>query len=194
MDWNGKKIGLAVTGSFCTINSVYDYIKELVNAGAEVYPIISFNVATLDTRFNNAAERIKSLKELTGHEVIMTIPDAEPVGPKYGLDALVIAPCTGNTAAKLANGITDTPVTMAAKAHLRNGKPLILSIATNDALGINMKNLAILSATKNIFFVPYGQDNYTAKPNSMISDLKLMIPTIEAALEKKQLQPIIIKY
>ena len=184
-------VGLAITGSFCTFDKITLVIKALVEDGAHVIPIFSENAQTLDTRFGQAEKFVKQIEELTGHEAIRTIEAAEPIGPKGYLDVLAIAPCTGNTMAKLCNGITDTPVLMAAKAHLRNEKPLVLSMSTNDALGMNLKNIGMLMNMKHIYFVPFGQDNYRKKPNSMIAHVDLLGETIDAALEGRQLQPIV---
>lgn len=186
-----KKIGIAFTGSFCTYKRIFDELEKLIKEGAEIYTIFSNSAQTIDSRFGKAADFIKKATELTGKKPILTIPEAEPIGPKGYLDALVIFPCTGNTLAKLANGITDGPVLMAAKAHLRNEKPLILSISSNDALGMNMKNIGLLLNSKNIYFIPFGQDDYEKKPNSLIAHTEMIIPTVEAALEGKQIQPII---
>ncbi len=194
MEWNKMKIGFAFTGSFCTINKMYVYIQELVDRGAEVFPMSSYAVATMDTRFAKAEDTLAKLKEITGKEVIMTIPDAEPVGPKLKLDIMIISPCTGNSAAKLINGITDTPVLMAAKSHLRNGRPLVLAMATNDGLGMNGKNITQLLNIKNIFMVPFGQDDYNNKPNSLVADFDLLLETVEYALEKQQKQPVLINH
>ncbi len=186
-----KKIGIAFTGSFCTYKRIFEELEKLIAEGVDVYTIFSNASQTLDSRFGKSADFMEKAEELTGHKPILTIPEAEPIGPKAYLDALVIFPCTGNTIAKLANGITDGPVLMAAKAHLRNEKPLILSISTNDALGMNMKNIGLLLNSKNIYFIPFGQDDYVKKPNSLIAHTEMIIPTIEAALEGKQIQPII---
>ncbi len=184
-------VGFAITGSFCTFDKITTVIESLVEDGAHVIPIFSDNAQTLDTRFGQADDFVKQIEKITGHEAIKTIPEAEPIGPKGYLDALVIAPCTGNTMAKLCNGITDTPVLMAAKAHLRNEKPLIISMSSNDALGMNLKNIGMLMNMKNIYFVPFGQDNYHKKPNSMIAHVELIAETVEAALEGRQIQPIV---
>ncbi|HHT97869.1 MAG TPA: dipicolinate synthase subunit B [Clostridiales bacterium] len=192
MSLSDKSIGIAISGSFCTFKQVFSEIKALAKENVNIYSIFSENAQKIDTRFGNANDFIQEARLLTGKDPIMTIEDAEFLGPSNILDALIIAPCTGNTIAKLANGITDTPVLMAAKGHLRNCKPLIISLATNDALGANMKNIGMLMNTKNIFFVPFGQDNYLGKPNSMISNTKLIIPTIESALLGTQIQPTIL--
>lgn len=187
----GKNIGIALTGSFCTYDKIFAEMKLLADMGANLYTIFSFNAATIDTRFGNSADFIKLAQEITGKPPITTIAKAEPIGPKSILDLLVIAPCTGNTLSKLANGISDTPVLMAAKSHLRNGKPLVISLSTNDALGMNLKNIGILLNTKNIYFVPFGQDNFKTKPNSMIAITELLSETIDNAFLSKQLQPVI---
>ena len=153
--------------------------------------IFSNAAGTIDSRFGKAEDFIKKAEEITRQKPMLTIPEAEPIGPDSLLDILVLFPCTGNTIAKLANGITDTPALMAAKAHLRNNKPLLISISTNDALGMNMKNIGLLLNAKNIYFVPFGQDNPEKKPNSMIAHTELLIPSLEAALHGRQYQPII---
>lgn len=159
--------------------------------GAKVQPIFSEAAKSIDSRFGNAEDFVKRAEQITGEKIMGTIAQAEPIGPQSLLDLLIILPCTGNTIAKLANGITDTPVLMAAKAHLRNEKPLLLSISTNDALGMNMKNIGLLLNAKHVFFVPFGQDNAQKKPNSMVAHTGLLVPAAEAALEGKQYQPII---
>ena len=166
-------------------------IQRLTDLGANVIPIFSFNAQTCDTRFGSAKDYVEGICEITGNEGIRTICAAEPLGPNNFLDIMVIAPCTGNTAAKLCNGITDTPVLMATKAHMRNGKPLVISISTNDALGANFKNIGMLMNTKNVYFVPFGQDNCKSKPNSLIAKMELLPETIECALNGKQIQPVI---
>ena len=186
------KIGYALTGSFCTIRESLEVIKGLVKQGYDVHPIISFNVATFSTRFINSDETINQLKEITGKEPICTIQDAEPIGPKRLFDVVVVAPCTGNTMAKLANAITDTPVLMACKSQLRNNRPVVLAIATNDALSGNAKNLGVLLNTRNIFFVPFGQDDYKGKPRSMVADFSMVESSVLKALEGEQIQPIIL--
>ncbi|MCR5754551.1 MAG: dipicolinate synthase subunit B [Acetatifactor sp.] len=191
MDLKGKKVGIAVTGSFCTFDKIFKELKNLVNTGADVYTIFSGSSQRITSRFGEPEEFLREAEEITGKKPILTIEGAEPIGPKAYLDVLVIFPCTGNTAAKLANGITDTPVLMAAKAHLRNNKPLVISISTNDALGMNMKNIGLLLNSKNIYFIPFGQDNPEKKNNSLIAHTDKLIPTLELALEGKQIQPII---
>ncbi|MEW6065317.1 MAG: dipicolinate synthase subunit B [Bacillota bacterium] len=193
MRLKGIRIGFALTGSHCTLDEIMPKIQELVNEGAEVFPIVSYAVDKIDTRFGTARKWRDLLKQITGKEPINTVSGAEPVGPKQLVDVVVIAPCTGNTMAKLANGITDTPVLMAAKAHLRNQKPVILGISTNDGLGMNAKNLGLLLNTKNVYMVPFGQDSPTGKPNSLKSRMDLIIDTIEQALQGKQIQPILVQ-
>jgi dipicolinate synthase subunit B len=173
---------------------MFDELAKLSEQGADIYPIMSKSAQTIKSRFGKPDSFISRIKQITGKEPITTIEGAEPIGPKSLLDILVIIPCTGNTAAKLANGITDTPVLMAAKAHVRNNKPLVLSISTNDGLGMNLKNIGLLCNSKNIYFVPFGQDDYNKKPNSLVAHTKLLIPTLEAALEHKQYQPVLKDY
>lgn len=191
MSLSGKKIGVAITGSFCTYEKVFEELQKLTEEGAFVQTIFSDAAKSIDSRFGKAENFIKKAEKITGNPPIMTISDAEPIGPGSLLDILVILPCTGNTIAKLANGITDTPVLMAAKAHLRNNKPLLISVSTNDALGMNMKNIGLLLNAKNIYFIPFGQDNPHKKPNSMIAHTNLLLPSLKAALEGRQYQPVI---
>ena len=191
MSLKGKHVGIAFTGSFCTFDKAFSELQKLANEGALVQTIFSDAAATIDSRFGSAESFLQKAEEITGIKPMLTIPEAEPIGPKSLLDILVLFPCTGNTMAKLANGITDSPVLMAAKAHLRNNKPLLISMSTNDALRINMKNIGLLMNSKNIYFIPFGQDNPQKKPNSMIAHTQLLIPSIEAALEGRQYQPVI---
>jgi len=193
MNLKGKTIGFGLTGSHCTFAEVMPEIKKLVDEGANVIPIITQAVKTTDTRFGKTEDWQNQLKEITGNEIISTIVDAEPIGPKGLLDVMVIAPATGNTISKMANAITDSPVLMAAKAQLRNGKPVVIAISTNDGLGLNGVNISRLIATKNIFLVPYGQDAPLKKPNSLVARMDLIKETCEAALEYKQLQPVIVE-
>jgi len=191
MSLKGVKIGWALTGSFCNFEFVFPHIESIVKEGADIYPIVSYSVDSFDTRFGKAEEWKNKLKEITGKDIISTIVDAEPVGPQLKMDIMVVAPCTGNTIAKLANAITDTPVTMACKAHLRNQRPLVLAIATNDALGANAKNIGLLLNTKNVYFVPFGQDDPIGKPKSMIANFEKIKLTLEEALKGNQIQPIL---
>jgi dipicolinate synthase subunit B len=185
------RVGLAITGSFCTFSNVMEQIPILLNEGFDITPIMSQMSYSTDTRFGIAQDFIDAIEKLTGKKIIYTIKEAEPIGPKNLLDILVIAPCTGNTMGKLASGITDTSVTMAAKSHLRNQKPLVISISSNDALGASARNIGQLSNAKNVYFVPYKQDDFVNKPASMVANFNLILPTIYAALEGKQFQPII---
>lgn len=193
MSLNGKRIGFGLTGSHCTYDAVFPEIEKLVNAGAEVLPIVTFTVKNTETRFGKGEDWVKRIEELTGHKVIDSIVKAEPLGPKIPLDCMVIAPMTGNSMSKFANALTDSPVLMAAKATLRNQKPVVLGISTNDALGLNGVNLMRLMATKNIYFIPYGQDDPINKPNSMVARMTMLSETIEAAITGKQLQPVIVE-
>lgn len=186
-----KTIGFALCGSFCTLNSVIEQIKALKELGYDVLPIMSETVYNTDTRFGKAEDFINRVEEISGNKIIHTIQCAEPIGPKALLDLLVIAPCTGNTLAKLAYGITDTSVTMAAKAHLRNERPLLIAVSTNDALAAAGKNIGTLLNYKNIYFVPFSQDMPEGKPRSAIADFSLIPGAVLAALGGRQLQPII---
>lgn len=192
MTLKDKTIGLALTGSFCTYSKVFPQLETLVDTCAGVQTIFSNNSQAIDSRFGKSEDFRKMAEEITGRKPIYTIEEAEPIGPKAYLDVLIILPCTGNTLAKLAQGITDGPVLMAAKAHLRNEKPLLLSISTNDALSMNLKNIGQLMNTKHIYFVPFGQDDPVKKPNSMIAHTNMLIPSIEMALEGKQIQPVVV--
>lgn len=191
MGIKGKKIGIAVTGSFCTIGEAITEFERLVFLGADVTPIISNNVATIDSRFGKAEDIRNRLELISGKKCIDSISGAEPIGPERLLDLILVAPCTGNTLGKIANGITDTPVTMAVKAHLRNQKPVVLAIATNDGLAGSARNIGSLLNTKNIYFVPFGQDDAIKKPSSLVAKFKLIVPTIEYALEGKQIEPVL---
>ena len=186
-----KKVGIALTGSFCTYETIFQEMQNLINEEADITTIFSTNAAYTNSRFGEAKDHLKRAEELTGKPPITTLVDAEPVGPKKMFDVLIIAPCTGNTLAKLANGITDTPVLMAVKSHLRNNRPVVIYLSSNDSLSMNLKNIGLLMNTKNIFFVPFGQDDSAKKPNSMISKTNLIIPTLLCSLENKQLQPVI---
>lgn len=193
MELKDKRIGFAITGSFCTYKRIMPVISELVKMEAEVTPILSFNAGGFDTRFMKAAELKHFLAVTTKQNLVQTIAEAEPIGPKKLLDLLIIAPCTGNSLAKLALGVTDTPVLMAAKAHLRNARPVLIAISTNDALSANAKNLGILLNTRNIFFVPMRQDDSEKKCTSVVADVERIIPAAELALEGKQIQPVMLE-
>lgn len=191
MKLNGLKIGVAFTGSFCTFKEAISVLENLKKEGAKIYPILSDNAQKINTRFGMAEDLRKKIEEVAGNISMDSIEKAEAIGPGGFLDLLIILPCTGNTIAKLAGAITDGPVLMAAKAHLRNDKPLLVSISTNDALGMNFKNIGLLMNAKNIYFVPFGQDAPDKKHNSMIAKLDKLIPAAEMALEGKQIQPVI---
>ena len=186
-----KTIGFALTGSFCTFKKVIREISVLAETGANIVPIMSQIAYTTDTRFGKAADFIAEIEKITGNKIIHTIPEAEPIGPKNLLDGLVVAPCTGNTLAKLALGITDTPVTMAVKATLRNQNPVIIAVSTNDGLGSSAKNIGQLLNTQNIYFVPYGQDDPISKTKSLVADMTKITETVKAAFQDVQIQPII---
>lgn len=193
MRLKGVKIGFAVTGSHCTIAEILPVVKRLVEEeGAIVTPIFSESVAQTDTRFGSALHWKNEFAKLTGNKFLCSIVETEPIGPKKLFDILVVAPCTGNTIAKLANAITDSAVLMAIKAQLRNLRPVVLAVSTNDGLGNNLKNLGMVMNTKNIYMVPFGQDNPVMKANSVIARMELIPDTILAALENRQLQPILI--
>jgi dipicolinate synthase subunit B len=194
MKFDGLKIGFGITGSHCTISEIIKVMKLLVDEGADVTPIISYSVESMDTRFGKAKEWQQRFLEITQKETIHTIPDAEPIGPQKMFDCVVIAPCTGNTLAKLANGIIDTPVLMAAKSHLRNLRPVVLAISTNDGLGLNARNIGTLLITKNIYLVPFGQDNPQVKANSLVAHMDKVPETILMACSGKQIQPVLLDY
>jgi dipicolinate synthase subunit B len=192
MTLEGKKIGFGITASFCTVMKIIGPLQKLKDTGADIYPVISGDVSRHSSRFHDRDAYLQKIREIAGRKEIDTVAGAEAFGPDLKMDAMVIAPATGNTIAKLANGITDGAVLMASKATLRNGKPLVLALFTNDALGMNGVNIMKLYNTKNIFFVPFGQDDPAQKPTSMTADLSLLNQTIESALEGKQIQPAII--
>ena len=186
-----KTIGFAVCGSFCTFKSVFKEIENLVKVGYDIVPIMSENAYSFDTRFGEASFWQDEFKRITKKDIIHTIKDAEPIGPKKLLDALIIAPCTGNTLAKLSNGIADTSVTLAAKAHLRNARPVVIAVSTNDALSNAGKNIGSLMNYKHTYFVPFRQDSFKNKPTSCVADFTLLEKTLENALNEIQLQPIL---
>ena len=187
---NKKRLGLALCGSYCTYEKLFQAAEKLTES-YDLIPIMSENAAETDTRFGTATEHIKRLMLLSGHKVVTTIAEAEPLGPKTPLDALLIAPCTGNTLAKLSHSITDTAVTMAAKAHLRNGRPVIIALSTNDGLSGSAENIARLLNRKHFYFVPFRQDDPVKKPRSLQADFSLLEETVQAALQGRQLQPIL---
>ena len=184
-------VGFAMCGSFCTYSQVFP-VMELLSRDYSLIPIFSETAYTIDSRFGTAREHIHTAAEICGREPLHTVAQAEPIGPKKLLDALVIAPCTGNTLAKLAHSIADGPVTMAAKSHLRNGRPIVIAVSTNDALAGAAENIGKLMARKHIYFVPFGQDDPVKKPTSMVADFSRIPQALEAALEGRQIQPILI--
>ncbi len=191
MELKGKHIGLAITGSFCTFARIEQEIINLKETGAILHPIFSDHVQTIESRFGDTGAFIRRIADITKTAPILSIEAAEPIGPSGCLDILLIAPCTGNTLAKLAAGITDTPVLMAAKAHLRNGKPLVISVSTNDGMGMNFKNIGTLYNTKSIYFVPFGQDDPVKKPASLTACTGRICETLQAALDGRQVQPVL---
>lgn len=188
----GLKIGVAVCGSFCTFSKVFRQLEELAALGCDLTPIMSYSSYQLDTRFGTAQEHAARLFEITGKTVLHEMTTTEPIGPKKMFDVLLVAPCTGNTLAKLALGIVDTPVCMAVKSHLRNQRPVVIAVSTNDALSGAAKNIGTLRNYKNFYFVPTYQDDSVGKPFSMIADLTKIPQTIEAAMEGKQVQPLFV--
>ena len=185
------RVGLALTGSFCTFSRVAAVIEAMAAQGYAVTPILSFHAGALDTRFGRAADWRAKLTALTGAPPIDTIQAAEPIGPKAMFDVLAVAPCTGNTLAKLAHGITDTPATMAVKSHLRCEKPVVLAVSTNDGLSGSAANIGTLLNRRHYYFVPFGQDAPQAKPRSLVADMERLPQTITAALDGRQIQPIL---
>lgn len=194
MSFKKIKVGFALTGSHCTIGTVLEQLDALIATGASVTPVVSASLKRENTRFGRAKEIMEKLVTLTGKKPISSIVEAEPVGPEKLFDLLIVAPCTGNTLAKLANGITDTPVLMAVKAHLRNQRPVLLAFATNDGLGLNAKNIGILLATRHVYIVPFGQDDPFGKPNSLVARMELILPAAVEALQGKQIQPLLMGY
>lgn len=184
-------IGFAMCGSFCTFSQVFP-VMELLTRDYQVVPIFSTVAATVDCRFGKAAEHLQQAAEICGHTPLKTIAEVEPIGPKKLFDALIVAPCTGNTLAKLAHSIADTPVTMAVKSHLRNGRPVVIAVSTNDALGGAAENIGKLLARKHYYFVPLRQDDAVGKPTSMVADFNRIHEALDAALEGKQLQPLLL--
>lgn len=189
--FKGLKIGFAMTGSFCTFGKCFEQAEILKSMGAELVPVMSENASSVSTRFGSAEDNIKKFSEICGKDVIMSIADAEPIGPKNMTDIMVVAPCTSNTASKLAGSITDTAVTMAVKSHLRSGKPVVLAIASNDSLLGSAKNIGELFNRKNYYFVPMLQDDCSKKPASLVSEFSMLPQAVSAALEGVQLRPII---
>lgn len=191
-NFQDRKIGFALTGAYSTFELIIPYIKKLVENGAKVVPIMSFNSYNIDTRYGKSKDFIEKIEAVTGNKIINTFVEAEPLGQKKIIDILVIAPCTGNTVSKLANGITDTPVLLAAKSNLRNDNNIVLGICTNDGLSSNAENIGKLLNRKHYYFIPFKQDNPITKPRSLTFDLTYLIPTIEYALNNEQIQPILL--
>lgn len=191
MDLKGRSIGFAMTGSFCTFARVMKELEILAAKEAKLFPIMSEMAYNTDTRFGSCEDFRNRMEMLCGNPIIKSVKEAEPIGPKGFLDLLIIAPCTGNTLAKLASGIADSSVTMAAKAHLRNQKPVLIAVSTNDGLGSAAKNIGVLLNNKSVFLVPFGQDDCIKKPNSLVADMSKITDAAEAALDFKQLQPIL---
>lgn len=186
------RVGFALCGSFCTHSEALDAVQQLAETYSSIVPIVSDYAAQTTTRFGAAADFRESLTQICGRKPIETIVAAEPIGPQKLLDVLVIAPCTGNTLAKLAAGIADSAVTMAAKSHLRNGRPVVVAVSTNDGLGIAARNIGDLLCRKNYYFVPFRQDDPAGKPNSLVAELSYLPQTVEQALEGQQLQPVLL--
>lgn len=192
MDLKDKKLGFAMCGSFCTLKKAISALESVKESGADIIPIMSEITYGTDTRFGKAIDLRDKITSLTGKQIIHTISEAEPIGPKKLLDALIILPCTGNTLAKLAYGIADTSVTMATKSHLRNNRPVIIAVSTNDGLGAAAQNIGKLLARKNIYFIPFNQDAPFDKATSLVADFNMAVPTVKAALEGRQFQPILV--
>ncbi len=191
-DLQGARIGCAMTGSFCTFSKAFAAFEALRAAGAELYPIMSNNAYALDTRFGSAADMRGRLEAICGRKIWHELSEVEPIGPKKLLDLVLVAPCTGNSLAKLALGICDTPAVMAVKSHLRNGRAVLLAVSTNDGLGRSAANIGALLGMKHIFFVPLQQDDYTGKPNSLVADMERIPEAASAALKGRQLQPVLL--
>ena len=191
MDATNIRLGFAMTGSFCTMRKVTDIMRHIKQSGYDIFPIMSETVFSTDTRFGKCEDYINEIEEICGRKIISTVTGAEPIGPKKLIDALVIAPCTGNTLGKLASGINDGCVPLAAKATLRNNRPVIIAPSTNDGLSASAKNIGLLLNTKNIYFVPFGQDDPVGKNNSLVAKWDYLLPAVESALSGKQLQPVL---
>ncbi|MBO5005117.1 MAG: dipicolinate synthase subunit B [Clostridia bacterium] len=192
MKLKDKKIGFILTGSFCTFNKTIEQMENIKKQEADIIPIMSYNSYEFDTKFGKAKEFISKIENITGKNIIHTIQDAEPIGPKHLTDIMLIAPCSGNTIAKLANGITDSPALMAAKSHMRNNNPLVIAISTNDGLSGSAENIGKLLNRNNYYFVPFRQDNPITKPRSLVFDPNSIVKTLELALDGEQIQPILL--
>ncbi|ERN53372.1 dipicolinate synthase subunit B [Alkalihalophilus marmarensis] len=193
MSLKGKHIGFGLTGSHCTYDAVLPEMQKLVDLGAKVTPFVTYTVESTDTKFGESADWLTKIKEITSEPIVNSIVKAEPFGPKTPLDCMVVAPITGNSTSKFANALTDSPVLMGAKATLRNGSPVVLGISTNDALGLNGVNIMRLMATKNIYFIPFGQDDPVKKPNSLVARMEALVDTVESALAGVQYQPVLVE-
>ena len=191
MNFKNINIGFAFTGSFCTFSKVISLMKELKQKGANIIPISSYNSYNLNTKFGKAKDFIENIQEISENKIIHTIQQAEPIGPKNLTDIMIVAPASGNTIAKLSNGINDTPVTMAVKSHLRNEKPVVIAVSTNDGLSASASNIGKLLNKKNYYFVPFKQDNPITKPRSLVFDSNYFLKTVSLALKNEQIQPII---
>ena len=189
----GKRIGFALTGSFCTFKEVVAQLEALTALGANVTPVMSYHAYETDTRFGKAVDFVREIERITGNEVLHTIDRVEPIGPKKLLDLMIIAPCTGNSLAKLANGVIDTPAVLACKSHLRNGRPVLIAVSTNDGLAAAGQNIGRLLNTRHVYFVPFGQDDARGKPTSLVAHMDLLPQAAEAALEGIQMQPVLMQ-
>lgn len=192
MKLKGKKIGFCLTGSFCTFQRTLDQMKELIRQEAIIIPIMSYSAYHLDTKFGKAEDFVKQVEEITSRKVLHTIQEVEPIGPDHLTDIMIVAPCSGNTLAKLSNGINDGPVLMATKSHLRNNNPVVIAISTNDGLAGSAENIGRLLNRKNYYFVPFKQDNPITKPRSIVFDPTYVVKTLETALEGEQIEPILL--
>lgn len=192
MKLEGKNIGFVLTGSFCTFSKTIEQIKKIKDENANIIPIMSFNAYNMDTKFGKAKEIIEQIEEICSNKIIHTIQDAEPIGPKKMTDIMIVAPASGNTIAKLANDIIDTPATMAVKSHLRNNLPVVIAPSTNNALGANAENIGKLLNRANYYFVPFKQDNPITKPRSAVFDPSYIVRTLEHALDREQITPILL--
>ena len=188
------KLGVVITASFCTLKKVVIVLKDLKNAGYDIYPVLSNKVVDYDTRFGKAEDFIKEIEEISGKQIVKDIVEAEKFGPMYKMDAMLVLPATGDFMAKMANSITDNAANLAVKATLRNQSPIVIAVSTNDGLGLSAQNIATLMNLKNVYFVPFGQDDYEKKPNSLVAHFDMVIPSLEKALEGKQIQPLLKEY
>lgn len=191
MSLEGTRIGFAVSGSFCTFSKAFAEAEKLCGMGARLTPVMSFNASALDTRFGRAKDNVQKLEDICGSRAILTLEDAEPIGPKGMFDLFIICPCTATTMGKLVHAIYDTPVTLGAKSHLRGGRPVLIAPSTNDGLSASAENLGRLMNTKGFYILPFSQDDCVKKPNSISADFSLLTQAAEAALDSRQLQPVL---